>query len=222
VSEERLGLTAYHEAGHAVVSWVVGLVMEGASIQPQESSLGRVSFAELEHMELYKAGLYRHLVSSYAGAKAVELRTGRPTAPDNPNTDPRVEGSDWDAIVDLIRALAGPDESVQVALQEQADEEAQRILRKNWPGVEAVAQALLRDRSLDNADLSRILGKANCPRGEPAYDYELDQLADRLWRLRLRYGALVDKGHQEEARRVAEDLARLESKMEDLARSADR
>jgi hypothetical protein len=122
----------------------------------------------------------------------------------------------------LIRALAGPDESVQVALQEQADEEAQRILRKNWPGVEAVAQALLRGRSLDNADLSRILGKANCPRGEPAYDYELDQLADRLWRLRLRYGALVDKGHQEEARRVAEDLARLESKMEDLARSADR
>lgn len=222
MSEERLRLTAYHEAGHAVVSWVVGLVMDGASIEPQESSLGRVSFVELEHMELYDAVLYRHLVSSYAGVKAVESCTGRPTAPDDPNTDPRVEGSDWDAIVDLIRALTGPDESAQVALQEQAGEEAQRILRENWPGVEAVAQALLRDRSLDNADLSRILGEANCPRGEPAYDYELDQLADRLWRLSLRYGALVDKGHQEEARRVAEERARLESKMEDLTRSADR
>ena len=50
--------------------------------------------------------------------KAVELCTGRPTSPDNPNTDPRVGGSDWDAIVDLIRALTGPEESAQVALQE--------------------------------------------------------------------------------------------------------
>jgi len=33
MSEEELRLTAYHEAGHAIVSWVVDLEMEGVSIE---------------------------------------------------------------------------------------------------------------------------------------------------------------------------------------------
>ena len=63
MSEERLRLTAYHEAGHAVVSWVVGLETQSASIEPRGSSLGRVSFTDMEHMELYDEILHRHLVS---------------------------------------------------------------------------------------------------------------------------------------------------------------
>jgi hypothetical protein len=52
MSEEKLRLTAYHEAGHAVASWVVGLEMEGDSIERQESSLGRVTVADIEAMEV--------------------------------------------------------------------------------------------------------------------------------------------------------------------------
>jgi hypothetical protein len=196
--------------------------MEGASIEQQGSSLGRASFVSMEDMEVYDKILYRHLVTSYAGVKAVELYTWRPTAPDDPNTDPRSKGSDWDAVRKLISWLAGPEESAQVALQERAEEEAQRILRENWRGVGAVARALLRDRSLDSANLSRILEEANCPRGEPVYEYELDKLADRLWELKHRYRALIEEGQQAEARRVAEEQARVESKMEDLARLAER
>jgi hypothetical protein len=109
------------------VSWVVGLEMEGASIEPRESSSGRVSLATLEHMEMYNEILHRHLVSSYAGVKAVELYTGRPTDPDDPNTDPRVKGSDWDDVVDLVLSLAGPEIGAQVSWQKQSNEEAQRI-----------------------------------------------------------------------------------------------
>ncbi len=221
MNQERLRLTAYHEAGHAVVSWVVGLEMEGASIEPQASSLGRVSFADLEAMEAYDEIMLRYLVSSYAGVKAVELCTGRPTAPDDPNTDPRVEGSDWDAIMALTLTLAGPEEREQVAVQQQAEEDAQRILRENWCGIEAVAYALLKHRSLDSADLSRILEEANCRRGEPVYEYELEQLANRLWELKHRYVALIEEGRQEEAGRVAEEHALVESKMNDLGRSAE-
>ena len=76
MSEERLRLTAYHEAGHAVVSWVEGLEMEGASIEPQGSSLGRVSLADIEYMEGYDEIMRRRLRSSYAGVKAVELYSG--------------------------------------------------------------------------------------------------------------------------------------------------
>jgi hypothetical protein len=222
MSAERLRLTAYHEAGHAVASWVRGVEIEGASIEPQESSLGRVSLAHIEAMEVYDEIMHRRLVSFYTGVKAVELYTGRPTAPDDPNTDPRSRGSDWDAIMDLTLTLAGPEESAQVALQEQAEEDAQRILRENWRGVEAVADALLKHRSLDSADLSRILEEANCPRGEPVYEYELEQLANRLWELKHRYNALIEEGRQEEAGRVAEEHALVESKMNDLARSAER
>jgi ATP-dependent Zn protease len=179
MSEERLQSTAYHEAGHAVVSWVVGLEMEGASIEQQGSSLGRVRFADMEAMEVYHEILRRHLVSSYAGVQAVELHTGRPTDTDDPNIDPRVKGSDWDGVMDLTLRLAGQEESTQVTLQEKAENEAQRILGENWRTVETITQALLRDRSLDSADLSRIMEEANSPRGEPVYDYEINKLADR-------------------------------------------
>ena len=76
----------------------------------------------------------------------------------------------------LTLTLAGPGESEQVALQEQAEEDGQRILRENWGAVEAVADALLKHRSLNSVDFSRILEEANCPRGEPVYDYELNKL----------------------------------------------
>jgi hypothetical protein len=220
--EERLRLTAYHEAGHAVTSWVLGLEMEGASVEPQGSSLGRVSFADMAHIEIYDALLHRYLVSSYAGVKSVELYTGRPTDPDDPNTDPGYQGSDWDGVMDLILRLAGPEENAQVAMQERAEEKAQRILRENWRRVEAVAEALLTHRNLESTGLSRLLEEANCPRGEPVYEYELHHLANRLWELNKRYHALIEEGRQEEARRIDGERARVESKMEDLSRLAER
>jgi hypothetical protein len=221
MSAERVRLTAYHEAGHAVLSWVVGLEMDRASIEPQGSSLGRVSFIDIEHMEAYDEVMHRYLVSSYAGVKAVELYTGRPTALDDPNTDARVEGSDWDSIIALTQTLAGHEESEQVALQEQAEEQAQRILRENWRGVEAVAEALLKHRTLDSAHLSRILKEANCPRGELVYEYELMKLTNRKWELTSRYNALIKEEQQDEAQRVGEELARVESEIKNLARSAE-
>jgi hypothetical protein len=218
MSEEKLRLTAYHEAGHAVASWVVGLEMEGASIEQQESSLGRVTFADIEAMEVYDELMDRHLVSSYAGVKAVELYTGRPTDPDDPNMDPRYQGSDWDGVMDLTLALGGPEESAQADVQERAEEKAQRILRENWRGVQAVAEALFTHRNLDSADLSRIMDEANCPRGEPVYEYKLYQLSNRQGELVNRLNTLIKEGRQDEAQRVKEVLARVKSQMEDLAR----
>ncbi len=172
-------------------------------------------------MEVYDEVLHRHLISSYAGVKVVELYTGRPTHPDDPNTNPGYWGSDWDEIMDLTLRLAGPEERAQVALQEKAEEMSQRILRENWRGVEAVAQALLKHRNLGSTDVSHILEEANCPRGELVYEYELNQLAERLWVLKRRLWALTKEGRQEEAQRVTEDYARAKSKMEDLAKLAE-
>jgi hypothetical protein len=215
-------LTAYPEAGHAVVSWVKGLEIEGASIEQQGSSLGRVTFGNMENIEFYDEILHRHLVSSYAGVKAVKLHTGRPTDTDDPNTNSRYQGSDWDHVMDLILRLAGTEESEQVALQQQSEEKAQRIWRENWRGVEAVAQALLRGHSLNSENLSRMLREANCPRGEPVYDYELNKVSNRRWKLMHRYHALIEEGRQKDAQRIAEEYARVDSKMENLAKLAER
>ncbi len=165
--------------------------------------------------------MHRHLVSSYAAVKAVELHTGRPTGFDDPNIDPSVKGSDWDTVMDLTLRLAGLEESAQVALQEQAEERARRILGENWRGVEAVAEALLRHRSLDNTHLSRILEEANCPRGELVYEYEVNKLVDRKYELENRYNALIKEERKDEAQRVGEELARVESEIKNLARSAE-
>ena len=221
MSAESLVLTAYHEAGHATVSWVVGLEMESVSIEPQEDSVGRVTLTAMKHMDVYDKILERLLVSSYAGLEAVELCTGQRTDPDNPNMDPREPGSDWDTIHEVISKLVS-EPSARETLHERSKEEAQRILRENWLGVETVAEALLRHRSLDSEDLSRILEEANCPRGEPDYEYKVEQLADRLWELTDQYNALVEEGRQEEAGRVAEDLTRVESQMKDLDKLAER
>jgi hypothetical protein len=153
--------------------------------------------------------------------KAVELHTGRPTGFDDPNIDPSVKGSDWDTVMDLTLRLAGLEESAQVALQEQAEERARRILRETWRGVEAVAEALLRHRSLDSAHLSRILEEANSPRGELVYEYELNKLVDRKYELENRYNALIKEERKDEAQRVGEELARVESEIKNLARSAE-
>jgi hypothetical protein len=59
------------------------------------------------------------------------------------------------------------------------------------------------------------------PRGESVYEYELEQLANRLWELMHPYKALIDEGRQEEAQRVADEHARVKSQIEDLARSAE-
>jgi hypothetical protein len=183
--------------------------------------LGRVSFTDMEHMEVYDDILCRRLVSSYAGVKAVELHTRRPTDFDDPNINPRVMGSDWDEVMDLTLRLVGQEESAQVTLQEKAEKEAQGILGENWRTVETIAQALLRDRSLDSADLSRIMEEANCPRGEPVHEYELNKLTDRKWELAHQYSALIEEGRQDEAQPVGEELARVECEIKNLARSAE-
>jgi ATP-dependent Zn protease len=71
MSEEKL--TAYHEAGHVVVAWVLGLEMEGASVETQGDSAGRITLAETENIELYDELLRRRLVTSYAGVNAVKM-----------------------------------------------------------------------------------------------------------------------------------------------------
>ena len=141
MSEEKL--TAYHEAGHVVVAWVLGLEMEGASVETQGDSAGRITLAETENIELYDELLRRRLVTSYAGVNAVKMYIGQPTAPDDPNVDPGSQGSDWDNISDLILRLADPEKSAQEALKKEAEEVAQHSLRDNWHAVEAVAETLL-------------------------------------------------------------------------------
>jgi hypothetical protein len=218
---ERLGRTAYHEGGHAVAAWVVGLETKGASVVPKESSLGRVVYEHVEAIEVFDELLRRHLISSYAGVKAVEILTGQPIDPEDVNMDPSVQGTDWDMVMDLVLRLAGTDEEQQLLVQERAEAEALCVLKDNWRGVEAVATALLERRNLDGADLSRILQDVGCQRGEPLYEHEMELLSKRLFELIGRERELMDAGQSEEAQRVALERTRVQSKMEELGSWAE-
>jgi hypothetical protein len=221
MSEEGLWQAAYHEAGHAVAGWVEGLKMEGASIEPQGDSLGRVNYNDVKFMEEYPETLRRHLVSTFAGVEADKFYSGQPIDPDDPNTDADVPGSDWSTLLLLTAALA-PDPESQVVLQEQAQERAERLLRENWHAVGAVAEALLRHRTLECTDLYQILEGTGCPRGKPDIDYEGDQLNDRYWKSWYRYDELTKEGDEEGAQRVYEEFVHLQSEIEELKRLDER
>jgi ATP-dependent Zn protease len=78
-------VAAYHEAGHMVAAWELGLAVTGATIvaNPEEGYAGcvwnpvedRVHYASWVDENNY---LYAHLVTYYAGIAASEIYTGAP------------------------------------------------------------------------------------------------------------------------------------------------
>jgi ATP-dependent Zn protease len=79
MNQERERITAYHEAGHAVVAYAMGEAVDSVSILEDEESYGRaitplnkerlIDEEDHEYME-------RRLVGCYAGVKAEKVLTG--------------------------------------------------------------------------------------------------------------------------------------------------
>lgn len=158
--------TAYHEAGHAVVSYYRGLPIESADVVETEGRAGVVVHADPPenwdigiYGEEMEAWYFGHIMSTVAGVQAVEILNGRPAHRDDPNLQYWVPGSDY-ATVGLLFGELGPE-----ALQ-RAYDEAEQVLRENWRAVRAVASALLQHKTLDKESLYSVFEEAGCSRDE--------------------------------------------------------
>ena len=157
--------TAYHEAGHMVAAWELGLNVLGATIVPNPDAgyagrvivpvEDRVRYADwVESEEEY---LYAHMVMCYAGIEAGERYVGEPMP--ELNIELGLVGSDSDdgRIADLLLTIAGPDEDEQIETGERANRHAKNLVSSRWSQIVAVAETLIARETLDERECREVL-----------------------------------------------------------------
>jgi Peptidase family M41 len=138
---------AYHEAGHAVIGYALGLEIEQITIIPNETSLGQCRYRDWETSGPAD-DLDSHLRLILAGAVAEEIAMGAPS-----------RGSDERRALDL--ALLRSDSEAEAAERvDAARSRIARFLEEHWPVVKALAVALRRDRELDGPEAMGALRRA--------------------------------------------------------------
>jgi len=157
--------TAYHEAGHMVVAWELGLNVLGATIvpDPEAGYAGRVivpvedrvryaDWVESEH-----AYLYAHMVMNYAGMEAGEKFVGAPQPEIDIDVGLASPDSDYGGIANVLLEVAGPSEQEQLETSEGARRHAMHLVAVRWSQIEAVAQTLMDRETLDERECREVL-----------------------------------------------------------------
>jgi cell division protease FtsH len=177
VSEKEKRILAYHEAGHAVMSHLVGDLFpaQKATIVSRGQALGYTFNLPAGDRYLHTREEFLDLMMVYLGGRAAEqVAFGRIT---------NGAANDLERVTDLARAMVfeyGMSEvapsrtmradnyalseetkrlrdSEQARLTDRAYEEAQRLLSKHRASLDRVAQALLEKETLDRAELEALL-----------------------------------------------------------------
>ena len=147
--------TAYHEAGHAVIGRVLGLVCGDATIVPdfEEMVAGvaiiRDQFIADDAWEM--RGKFRCPVSAMrgrimtvmAGAEAERVAFGRSGGGDRHDQ--------------LQIALMAEDQNISFAYSNRLRPKVRALLRRHWRKIEQVAQALLRARTLTAVEIDALI-----------------------------------------------------------------
>lgn len=154
--QTALRRTAIHEAGHAVVAWAVGSRIHGATITPGEDHLGQV-----RHMPKVKDAtlhgdvdraqirLGHQIKIAYAGALAVKRAY--------PHSRWRA-GADNDfhnAAGDVLRVYE--DAPRQIAWTRLLTLDTEALLERNWHAVEAVADVLVKRKTMSGAEVKAVI-----------------------------------------------------------------
>jgi hypothetical protein len=139
----RSSVTAWHEAGHAVVALSLGRPVQKVTILPDDLRLGRCEFQKATFRPS-EDWLEREMLISLAGAAAEALHTGR---------------YDWDGAFEDLKIVR------KLARQRAGEKQAERLERRMLSKVEHLLSqdAVLRAVELIAAELLRcgtISGRA--------------------------------------------------------------
>jgi len=149
-------ITAYHEAGHAVMARYFGMPVYGASVVGTEDSAGRVmhGIGRAKEIEVDESdGKVEAVVCVAAAGYLASSRAVPRSQRDDRGTPDRAAAIDW---LDRI----APDDEVLLfyrLLRMRTD----RYLAMKWHQVEAVAQALLEHKTLNKRELLQVIKDAN-------------------------------------------------------------
>ncbi len=171
---------AYHEAGHAVVAYVVGLTVERVSIQSDGIAAGHVehdygcNMNKIVHEEGPKRqwALERSAIVALAGE--VSQRRYRPESVDEEHG-----GGDRLHVHQVLDHLAGDvDQELRDAWATLLVIRTKRLVEQHWLRVEWVASVLLKQTTIDGMDeIGHVIADAELPMG---YRGKRLSLSDRL------------------------------------------
>jgi ATP-dependent Zn protease len=161
--------TAYHEAGHIVMSHVVGLPCRIATIKRRGTSLGHVkhsnrcfseiveSWCALGRRRSARSVAVAMIMVNMAGREAQVIAFGKPDCHDG-------DRSDLSAILELafdyrIGCTVSDSGAVTIETGGTLRRYTAGILRRHWRKVEAVTKALLAHRDLKGSELEYFINQ---------------------------------------------------------------
>jgi hypothetical protein len=161
--------TAYHEAGHAVLSGAMGGTLKHISIRGAHGTLGRTA----QRMLASPTDLARAYLAGFA---AEHILTGRRphqydaetalgilahTDPSLTETYEGIEGTDGYGVVrQLLRTGVREDEAELRREVDRLYESVRNSLAELWPAVKTLAGALLEHEQLDGEAIIASIGRA--------------------------------------------------------------
>jgi ATP-dependent Zn protease len=159
--------TAYHQAGHAIVGAIRGRSPESVTIVRQGGTAGQTQFFDDCRPEFnrYLGGspekrdyIETRILIALAGTIAHDLRFPAHV---------RDSGDEYDE--ERARALIVENavwaDSCRDSYFRQLQETVRGVLQTNWPWVEAVARALIDDKTISGEELSRLRPSCDYPLG---------------------------------------------------------
>ncbi len=175
--EKDRHVVAWHEAGHAVMSWLLGAPVSRASIQSTTSGVGGAVFgADRESRFMTKKDFRNRIMIAYAGRASEEIKFDSVTTGASSDITKAtqllvqyVERLGFDQKTGLLdMSVLMRDHLVDTAdtakaMREVSNElyaEAMGLLKANYHCVDVLAECLLAEESISGASVANILAKA--------------------------------------------------------------
>jgi hypothetical protein len=160
-STSQVEATAYHEAGHAVIAYVLGYRPQSVTIVPTVHTAGHIIHTnplhgfqlDIDGSDEARLRLESLITICFAGPIAQKRY--------NPRSWRRAHGRwDYEKIAELALQVCGSDEQA-LAFTRWREIVASDMVRAHWPRIQLVAGRLLEHESLSHTDLDAII----VPRG---------------------------------------------------------
>ena len=147
--------TAYHEAGHAVMAHVLGKDFKTVSILPDGVGAGRIDFKA----PVSERSLEMESIVAVAGVAAEGLATGRLRVILQETPSYLIIADDVHRLTSYLLQTGIVAEDNIPAFLQRAVMDAVKTLRANWPAVEAVAKALLKEKTISGSRARSIIAQ---------------------------------------------------------------
>jgi AFG3 family protein len=205
ISPEEKNIIAYHEAGHAVISWLMQSVdpIAKVSIIPRGKSLGAAWYLPEERQLLVKSAFRENLCAALGGRASEEVVFGEVSSGGLDDLEKVTKAAymmvayygfnEKIGSISFFDSTGQRDTGIQKPYSEETgkiiDEEVRKlvndayqqtkeILKQHMQSLEKVAKLLLLKEVIFKEDLENILGKR--PHGKISYEKDKENIPDMI------------------------------------------